>query len=166
MRPGVIHVRADICADCPTPCAWQHATAHHADPCAACPLPASRWGTWDCGASVSPKPESEAQAALRLTSETQAPGVSPLLRRPRSYRRTGYLVGLLEFFRRRTACAKCDRRRTLPTHPGLYGCGSCSSCTGGPERMVQTTSTCPKKLWPLSPPTSPSTPQTAPGLRP
>lgn len=47
MSPGVIQVRADICSDCPTPCAWQRDARAHAEPCAACPI--GRWGEWgDC----------------------------------------------------------------------------------------------------------------------
>lgn len=52
MSPGVVSIRADICADCPTPCAWQRDPAALSDPCAACP--AGRWHTWDCSSSASP----------------------------------------------------------------------------------------------------------------
>lgn len=40
-KPGVAQVRADLCHDCPAPCAWQRAADHHADLCAACP--SGRW---------------------------------------------------------------------------------------------------------------------------
>lgn len=45
LRPvGVAQVVADICRDCPTPCAWQRDPGVHADACRACPL--RRWGQW------------------------------------------------------------------------------------------------------------------------
>lgn len=75
-------------------------------------------------------------------------GRSPLLRRVNTYRRAGMLVGIVEFLRRRSKCSACDQRRTLPTHPGLYGCRLCSTCTGGPERMLTVNSKCAKKEWP------------------
>ena len=54
MSPGVVQVRADICGDCPTPCALQRDPAAHADPCASCPLSPPRWGPWDCSPSAPP----------------------------------------------------------------------------------------------------------------
>ena len=52
MSPGVVQVRADLCADCPTPCERQLDAAFHRDPCAACPI--GRWGQWgDCSAAQS-----------------------------------------------------------------------------------------------------------------
>lgn len=53
MSPGVIQVRADICADCPTPCGWQYDAARHADKCAACHL--RRWSAWGaCDENTNP----------------------------------------------------------------------------------------------------------------
>jgi hypothetical protein len=89
-------------------------------------------------------------AASRLGDMPLPPakdGRSPLLRRIHTYRRAGVLVGLLEFLRRRSDCSTCDRRRILPTHPGLYGCSLCSACSGGPERMLITQSKCAKGAW-------------------
>lgn len=53
MSPGVAIVRADICRDCPTPCARRLDTEAHRDPCAACGI--GRWGKHDCG-SMAPAP--------------------------------------------------------------------------------------------------------------
>lgn len=48
MNHGVIQIRADICADCTTPCVHQHDPSYHACACAACPmLRWSRWGACD-----------------------------------------------------------------------------------------------------------------------
>lgn len=47
---GVIQVRADICHDCPAPCAWQHDAAAHSTTCAACPI--RKWGQWGNCAST------------------------------------------------------------------------------------------------------------------
>lgn len=129
MNRHIVATRESLCRKCPTPCDPRPSVL---DPCAACPI--RRWPAFGCATNPLPLPPPKA-------------GLSPLLRRLRSYRKAGYLVGFLDFMRRRAACSKCDRRRTLPTHPGLYGCGSCSTCTGGPERMLTTQSICPSNRW-------------------
>lgn len=54
---GVITVRRDICAACPTPCGL---ALDLAAPCSRCPLPRKRWGTWgackDDAAATPPPP--------------------------------------------------------------------------------------------------------------
>ena len=75
----------------------------------------------------------------------------PLLRRVRIYRRAGVLVPASEFLGRRTACGGCERARPSTEHSGLYGCGLCSACSGGPDRMLTAGTTCPRKLWLTSP---------------
>lgn len=72
-----------------------------------------------------------------------------LLRRVNSYRRAGGLVGLRAFLARRDRCRGCALARRRVTHPGLYGCGACTTCTGGPERLLQVSSTCQRGLWPV-----------------
>lgn len=54
MSPGVVQVRADICHDCPTPCAWRDCAEAHATACLACPV--GRWGTWGACADGAPAP--------------------------------------------------------------------------------------------------------------
>lgn len=53
--PHVAQVIADICADCPEPCAWQRDPVAHADACRACPI--RRWSQWGaCPESPEPLP--------------------------------------------------------------------------------------------------------------
>jgi hypothetical protein len=98
-------------------------------------------------------PPASGSPALRPSGSPSLPppadGRSPLLRRVHSYRRAGLLVGLLAFLRRRAACRGCDRARRFPSHPGLYGCAACARCLGSPERILQVSTTCPRKLWPV-----------------
>jgi len=44
MPAGVLEVRGEICARCPTPCAEQPSLSFRADPCSACPL--LHWGVY------------------------------------------------------------------------------------------------------------------------
>lgn len=48
LTPFVAAHRADLCADCPTPCQIQGDAVILADPCARCPLERPRWSQWDC----------------------------------------------------------------------------------------------------------------------
>jgi hypothetical protein len=156
LLPGaLVELRETECRKCLTPCALARDEKARTESCARCPLSAPRWHEWGRCESIAP--------AQVVSARTSAPPETSwsILRRIRSYRRAGFLIGLLQFLQRRDACRHCDRARTLPTHPGLYGCGSCSTCTGGPERILQPHSTCPRNLWPSPIPIQP-TPQTAP----
>lgn len=44
---GVVEIRAEICARCPTPCEQQRDAKAHRDPCAACPIVPTGWGNYD-----------------------------------------------------------------------------------------------------------------------
>lgn len=63
--------RADMCRQCPAPCAWQHCAAAHADPCAACHL--DRWASF-CQAPVPPL----ASAGLRGLGDVVAIVAAPI----------------------------------------------------------------------------------------
>lgn len=65
----------------------------------------------------------------------------PMVRRARSWRRVGWLVGWRSFFMRRRACGGCEYRRA-GDHPGVWGCAVCTGCGGTPDRMLSTTSVC------------------------
>ncbi len=135
----MIDIRVKTCSSCAVlTCPHKADLAFQNDPCGRCPK--GYWRRFGCqpGDAPAAKPK----------------GLEPtwsLLRRVRSYRQAGYLIGLLEFLRRRAACSTCERRTTRATHRGLYGCGACSVCAGGPERMLVTASVCPLKKWPTGP---------------
>jgi len=40
---GVLTVRRELCATCPTPCPQQHALEHYGKAAHSCPLPIPRW---------------------------------------------------------------------------------------------------------------------------
>jgi hypothetical protein len=131
MNQGVIQVRKDICHDCPIPCDKQEKIDFISLKESSCPI--NRWGTWE-GQKIGAK----------IKNDTL---FSYLQYRIKSYRKTGWLVGIKEFLNRRTKCSSCEQKKIFDTHPGLYGCGSCSSCLGGPERMLQSQSVCPRNKW-------------------
>lgn len=138
MSPGVVTGRADICQDCPAPCALQRDRAAHADPCAACPLPTPRWSAWDCGSAPAP-----------AASAPPAPAAPTFARRVRGLRAAGMLVAPALRHARRAACEACPY--SLRTkHEGLYRCTDARSrcgCVGGDElRLALARSTCPR--WP------------------
>jgi hypothetical protein len=133
MSPIAIKLRNNICEDCSTPC-FPRPNAN--DPCAFCHI--HRWGAHDC---------KEGQPYDEVKLPPGSNKKSALLKRVESYKKAGFLVGIKEFLNRRSKCSVCEQKKVLDTHPGLYGCDSCFSCSGGPERMLQSQMTCPINKW-------------------
>lgn len=77
MNPGVIQVRADICHDCPSPCAWQRDATAHSNPCASCRL--GRWGNWECASPTTSASPPSLPAPAGVTSPTGMRGLGDLI---------------------------------------------------------------------------------------